>query len=91
MPFFPTGELTKEEAEKVNKWLLDKGVLQTCPACSAGHEQLILAPHVVSHGVYVLPVAHGPVVTSYPFVMVVCQRCGYTRFFNSVLIGLKED
>jgi hypothetical protein len=81
------GTLTPEEKAKISKWLQEKWPGEAkCPI--SGHDEWILADRLVS------PLTRrknavtigGP---TYPLVMIICEGCGYTLFFNAVLIGIE--
>lgn len=75
--------------DRFNRWLAEKHVgLPHCPVSQDGN--WALADHVVELRRYEKGSLYvgGPV---YPMVMVVCKTCGYTMFFNAVLIGLLRE
>ena len=81
-----SGRLTQEDQDAVQQWLATNWHRnQRCPI--SGHNNWFTAEHIVQ------PTATtgGSVVlggTGYPQVMVICQGCGYTMYFNAVVIGL---
>tara|TARA_B100000315_G_C14301142_1_gene461914 strand:- start:316 stop:606 length:291 start_codon:yes stop_codon:yes gene_type:complete len=82
------GKLTDFETSQVRKWIQEKshGVL-ICPVSEDSDWQ------VGTHLVNVSRFTPGSVMIggiTYPFVMLICQNCGYTHFFNAVKIGVSE-
>ncbi len=84
------GKLTLEDREKIRQvFERYKGATDSkCPIC--GSDIWILGEHVVmpvSSGANNTIFFGGPV---YPQVMLVSKECGYTRFFNAVLLGIVD-
>ena len=81
-----TGKLTEEEIEKVKRHLKERGVnLLRCPECS--HDAIEIQNYT---GVLTIagPDVHPITGKAFPFVVVECENCSHTRFFNAVLLGL---
>lgn len=83
----PAGD--RVDKDKVSAWLGAKWkALHNCPI--SGDNNWSIADHIVQSMTYVrgggLAIG-GP---GYPVVMVVCLSCGYTLFFNAVVMGLVE-
>lgn len=80
------GKLTKEESDRVIRWLNTKvGEAQSsCPIC--GNRKWSLQSHVVAPMLY----GQGAIIggAAYPQVMLLCKNCAYTHFLNAVAIGL---
>jgi len=83
------GKLTQEEKDRVAAWLTAKAVGdQRCPIC--GDPNWIIGDHIVQ------PITIGANNSlqlggvGYPNVLVISQRCGYTRFVNAVIIGIAK-
>lgn len=78
-----TGEQKKAIADKLNQ--LWQGAKQ-CPVC--GQAQWTVGDHLVT------PTTLGPNNSvmlgglSYPQVMVISNACGYTMFFNAIVLGV---
>jgi hypothetical protein len=80
------GVLTPEERVKVSEWLkVHWKQPLICPV--SGHNEWALADHVVQP---LINSGAGIMLggSSYPQVMVVCRGCGYTVYFNAIMIGI---
>ncbi len=83
-------ESVKVDAKKVNAWLGEhwKGN-RACPICGNSHwemgEELVEVRDCRYGQRFNLD---GEV--SYPLVVVICETCSYTMFFNAIRIGLVE-
>ncbi len=80
------GTLSNEEKKKVRDWINEKwGMQKTCPSC--GKNEWQLADHLVSPSVHYGGGVRigGP---SYPQAMLICMVCGFTFYFNAVVMGL---
>jgi hypothetical protein len=81
-------KLTQAEKELIAKWLNEKssGKPPPCPFCGSNTwavgDHLVAAPVMGTTGTTTIG---GP---SYPQAMLVSDPCGYTVFFNAVVIGL---
>jgi len=79
--------LTKEQKELVKDYLVKNWPSpRTCPI--SGHTDWTIVDHLISPAVYTqggMQVVGG---SAYPQVMVVCQGCGYTVYFNAVKMGI---
>ena len=78
-----SGRLTPEEKETVRQWIDSNWTgSDFCPI--SGHNDWIIVDHIVR------PIAGSTLLSgsNYPQVMLVCQGCGYTIYFNAVLMGL---
>jgi hypothetical protein len=78
---------------KIEQWLKEKNVKTRCPACDGDQytiednlgclpsgELVSLGPRGMAAGA---DLSH-----LFPFVLLLCDNCGYTRLFNSVSMGL---
>jgi len=81
-----TGRLSEDEIKKIDEWFKAKwNPSYACPI--SGHtswqigEHLVVPPSLGATGIAL----SGPV---YPQVMVLCSGCGFTLFFNAVLMGI---
>ena len=91
IPFLPeppdtSGTLTQEQRTKIQEWLKKHWRGQIgCPI--SGHNSWIIGDHIVAP-----PIQIGGGITigraSYPQIMLICNECGYTIYFNAVKIGL---
>jgi hypothetical protein len=87
-----SGKLTAEEKSKVQGWLGRHGwpnnLRGLCPICGKGG--WVIAEHLVQPmslgGNRALNIGG----IGYPQVMVISESCGYTMYFNAVLIGLEK-
>ena len=81
------GKLSPAEERTVVQWLKDSGWTDAniCPISL--HAEWSISEHIVFPITYAGGAIRlgGEVV---PFVMVRCEDCGYTRFFNAVMMGL---
>jgi hypothetical protein len=83
----PEGRLSEEEKDTIRAWLDERWVVQSRACPISGHREWIVADHLV-HIFRYTPrgfVIGGP---TYPHAAVICRGCGYTLFFNAVMIGL---
>lgn len=79
------GKLTPEERAKVEAWLEKQDWFREgkCPIC--GDDHWAVGDHIVQ------PIRFGPMAfggPSYPQVMLISNKCGYTLYFNAVIMGL---
>jgi len=80
-------ELTEEQMEQFQSWLAERWTgTKECPICATNN--WTLGSHLVSPTIY--RSGGGLVIggLAYPLAMIICSNCGYTNFFNAVLIGL---
>ena len=83
-----SGKLTDAEKEQVLRLLMPRGIYGgvECPICKG--KDWIIADH------FVQTTTLGPNNTaqfggvSYPFAMAISTKCGYTLFFNAVMLGI---
>ena len=69
------------QARLEKKWRTPK----ECPICHENQWALgdhIVAPPLYSQGNFVIGGA------AYPVAMLICENCGYTYFFNAVVLGM---
>ncbi len=82
-------EEAKVDKANVQEWLQEKWTgLKTCPISGDNNWTIgdyLVQPMTYSAGGLTLG---GP---GYPMVMVICSTCGYTVFFNAVMMRLLED
>lgn len=82
------GKLTPDEYAKVREWLkrFPESENTACPVCKS--QEWLIAEHVVQP----ITVTHGNAFMmggiGYPQVMLISLPCGYTRFMNSVVMGI---
>jgi len=79
------GKLSLDErtqaSDKINETAQHEG--DPCPHCGNIDTS-------VAEDLFQLPVANGPITTSFiPVLPVVCNNCGYLRLFNSRAFGLE--
>jgi predicted nucleic-acid-binding Zn-ribbon protein len=82
-----TDQLSQSDKQKVLDWLNKRWVgSKSCGIC--GHNRWTLGDHLVAP--VTSPRGGGMVIggVTYPQVMVICNNCGHTHFFNAALIGL---
>ena len=82
-------ELTKEQKETINDWLVEKwgpdGECYVCKTSAWAIGKHLVTPTLFSEKGFW---AGG---TAYPSVMIVCTNCGHTVHFNAITIGLLES
>ncbi len=89
MGMTPEGQnITLLDREKAEEWLTSQwSGLKECPICQQNiwnmPNELVSVNEYRGAGVMALGST-----ASFPFVMVVCSFCGYTMFFNAVVMGL---
>lgn len=79
------GRLTKEEKDKIKTWLENKTKNPACPVCN--DPNWVIGDHLVQP----MNGASGGLViggVTYPQVMIISTNCGYTRYFNAVVMGI---
>ncbi|WP_262694466.1 hypothetical protein [Kordiimonas aquimaris] len=80
--------LSKTEKQKIadflNKRAPNGGICKECGSNKMSIADHIVQPIIANEGGLTIG---GP---SYPQVMVVCNNCGSTRYFNAVVMGLLE-
>jgi len=82
------GKLTESEKKKALEWFKAHWPEEyRCPV--SGHTDWLLAEHMVVPPRYA-PGTLGAGGISYPQVMVICQGCGLTLYFNATLMGVLE-
>lgn len=85
MPDF-NGVLTPEDRQKIDIWLKKNWRTGNCPVCRKAN--WTLADHVVT------PMLYNGVgfaqAAGYPQIMIICQVCGYTLWFNAVTAGIVQ-
>ncbi len=81
--------LDGKQKQKIVDFLNEKAPrVGSCPEC--GSQKMTLGDHVVqpmnasAGGVSI----GGP---SYPQIMIVCENCGHTKYFNAVVIGILDE
>ena len=86
-PHLPPGGTPygKVDRQKVIQWLISKfGTIPTCPMCHTNiwgiGDDVVIMPMLAQ------PVGVAPFIT-YPFVAMACSNCGYSLFFNAVVLG----
>jgi hypothetical protein len=83
--------LNDETKQKIRKRLDDLGIAMRCPACQSAEELedfigCAVAGEIVPVGN--LRVAQTDMSSFYAYVLLLCQTCGHTRFFNAVNLGI---
>lgn len=81
------GKLSQKEEEIISDWIREKTkektlFCQVCGSNSWGLEKYAVAPTILRKS---LVLGGGSL---YPYVMLTCNTCGYTLYFNAVTIGL---
>ena len=79
--------MTPEDLAKAKEWIADKRDTPACPVCRS--DRWSIEDSMTACPVYKYPVgtSFGPI---YPFVLAICENCGYTEFFNAVSMGFQE-
>jgi len=84
-----SGKLTLEEKQKVTQWIVEHWsvVTTSCPIC--GSKDWELSEHLVQP----LTFSTGSVLVggaSYPQAMLISKKCGYTMYFNVMVMGIVQ-
>jgi hypothetical protein len=75
------GRLTADERERAVAWLQStQAPVARCPHCA--NNQWRIANHLVAPSSFSSSVILGG--TAYPHFMVICQICGFVKFFNAI-------
>lgn len=79
----PDGAITPEERTAIVNWLKEKGVGVRCRSCNQA--EMTLEGKLGYVGVW----TGSPFPPSvFPYAILVCGRCAFTAFYNTVIIGL---
>lgn len=83
------GRLSADEKKTVETWLRDKWLSQNIACPVSGHEEWIIADHVIQTPIYIGKgfLVGGP---TYPHVFVVCGGCGYELLFSAVMMEITQ-
>lgn len=82
----PDGRLSHDEREFAELWLAEKSRHDVlCPICGEGN--WTLGDFVVAAPIFA-PKRYSIGLASYPSLIVACEDCGYTMFFNAAIVGL---
>ena len=76
------GNLTKDEVDNIINVLREKGITGDCLSCKVGGATVLAQ------------VVHLPVINlmqGYAHVMLRCNNCGFTRFFNAGHLGVPSS
>ena len=84
MPDF-NGILSPEDREKIHAWYKEKCTNTACPVCK--NRNWVLADHIIVPMIY-SGIGMTMEATGYPQIMIVCQNCSLTLFFNAAKLGL---
>lgn len=80
------GKLTPQEKEKATNWVNTRWATKsTCPICAT--RKWVVGDYLVQVNIYG-PAAFIPSAPVFPHAQVFCGTCGYTIFFNAVMIGI---
>ena len=77
--------MDEEARKKAVFWIESKKSTRACDCCS--HNSWTLSEDVVTTPI----LANGSAIfggKSYPYVMLICNNCGNTKFFNAVKMGI---
>ena len=77
--------LAKEEGAEALKWLYERGVKETCPAC--GHKAWTVGSRIARLVAEGEPYAQG---LGYPAFVLACGNCAYLMLFSAIAMGLQE-
>ena len=64
------------------------GAIKPCPMC--GTERYSIGDGFVSFQTQYPSVNFEPQIQHYPNIMLICQNCGHSLFFNVILLGLGD-
>lgn len=74
---------------KVTDWLRENWKGATlCPICAA--DNWSVGDHVIEIRVFQGKLQHVGGGNLYPYVQLICGTCGYTIFFNAIIMGLVD-
>lgn len=81
------GRLSENEKGTIEEWLKERWKQERLACPISGHRDWIIADHLVQMFIHrpKMFAIGGP---TYPHALVICSGCGYTVFFNAVMIGL---
>jgi hypothetical protein len=81
------GKLSTSEKDNIQTKIneLWRGGAKNCPICGSNH--WILGDHVVESPI-ITEGARGFGAGAYPSVMLISKPCGYTIYFNAVILGV---
>ena len=84
----PQGQLSPAEILHVQNWLRGFGN-GNVPFCLICRSQLWSVANYVAQSMS-YPASYAQIVSPivYPYVIVICGRCGYTMFLNAMIMGL---
>ena len=77
------GVLAQSEKDVIQEWLRARDAAKPCPVCGS-------LEWGIGDKLGILPLAFGNVLGGggYPCVVLLCQRCAYTRLHNAILMGI---
>src|SRR5258708_2746095 len=78
------GNLTRDEQERVTKWMSEKGAARPCPIC--GNNQWSIGEKLALASAYEAEGLIGG--AGYPAVVLVCTRCTFFRWHSAIAIGI---
>lgn len=78
--------LTEPDKQRIQQALVSRAALRPCAACA--NNSFTLADHLAM--IKIGPPGHFPGITM-PSAVLVCSRCGDTRFHNVILLGLGAE
>ncbi len=80
---------SKEKQEKAIKWLEEKWKNKQCECC--GENDWEVLDHLVTPVRYDESGISLSNVRLIPQIIIVCINCGYTKYFNSVIMGIVDS
>jgi predicted nucleic-acid-binding Zn-ribbon protein len=81
------GVLTQPERARIDAWIKNNWHIGNCPVCKKNN--WVLADHVVTPILYMgIPGGGFTQGSGYPQIMIMCQVCGYTLYFNTNIVGI---
>ena len=75
-------KLSESDLEKIRDWVNRQGGGPFCPGCKK--ENYIIMDEIIR-----IPTIAGK--NMYPTLLVVCQTCGYLRFYSAIATGIDVD
>ena len=85
-----TMEGAQIDKAKAQAWLQDHWAgSKQCPI--SDENNWVIGDHAVQPNTYLPGVGVGIGGPGYPVIMVICGGCGYTMYFNAVMIGVTGD
>lgn len=81
------GKLTEEDIDRIHEWMEDNGISPNCSQCRSN--RWFINTHLMSlTSLGTTQSPHGRV--CFPAILLHCGKCGFTRIFSAVVMGIKN-